>query len=61
MAKPFVRWLLGSMSPTNARKGSIEILMDASMIQSIPAANHQKGELGMISSAIEASMAPTKK
>ena len=61
MAKPVVRCLEGSMSPTKARKGSMEMLMEASMIQSIPAATHNVGELGMRTSATEARTAPPRK
>jgi hypothetical protein len=39
---------------TKSRNGSIETLMEASMIQSIPAANHKTGELGIINNAAEA-------
>ena len=48
MAKPVVLCSDGSMSPTNALKGSIEIFIDASMIQSIPAAIQSTGEFGII-------------
>jgi hypothetical protein len=34
--------------------------MEASMIQSIPAANHKTGELGIINNAAEAKIAPAK-
>jgi hypothetical protein len=49
------------LSPTQARNGSIEILMEASMIQRMPAAIHSDGELGMSTSAREAMMAPPRK
>lgn len=49
------------MSPTNARKGSIDMFMDASMIHSIPAATHKAGEFGMINRAMEAMIAPIRK
>ena len=47
VAKPVVRCSEGSMSPTKALKGSIEILIDASIIHSIPAAIHNTGEFGI--------------
>ena len=55
-ANPVVRCSSGSMSPTKARIGSIVTLMEASMIHSIPAANHRPGELGITRSASEARM-----
>ena len=61
IAKPVVRCSEGRLSPTKARNGSIEMLMEASMIHSIPAATHRVGELGMITRAREARMAPTRK
>jgi hypothetical protein len=61
IAKPVIRCDAGRLSPTKARNGSIETLMEASMIQSIPAATQSAGECGMITSAIEARIAPTKK
>ncbi len=61
MANPVTRCAAGRLSPTKARNGSIEMLMDASMIQSIPAATHRAGEFGMMISASDASRAPTKK
>ena len=47
IAKPVVRCSEGRLSPTKARNGSIEMLMDASMIHSIPAATQSVGELGI--------------
>jgi len=41
IAKPRVRWFFGRLSPTNARNGSIEMLILASMIHSMPAAIHR--------------------
>jgi len=61
IAKPVVRCDEGRLSPTNARNGSIEMLMDASMIHSIPAATHSAGEFGITSSASEAAIAPPRK
>ena len=49
------------MSPTNARKGSIDMFMDASMIHSIPAATYKAGEFGMINRAMAALIAPIRK
>jgi hypothetical protein len=51
----------GSISPTKALNGSIEILIDASIIHNIPAAIQRAGEFGMKIIAIDASKAPTKK
>ena len=39
----------------------MEMLIDASMIHSIPAATQSVGELGIASSASDASMAPARK
>src|ERR1700722_7448028 len=61
MAKPPVRWEGGSLSPTKARKGSMLIFIDASIIQSSPAAIHSTEEFGMRNNARDASKAPTKK
>ena len=61
IAKPVVRCSEGRLSPTNARNGSMEMLMEASMIQSMPAATHSAGELGITSSAAEARIAPVRK
>src|SRR5688500_12075701 len=60
-AKPRVRWEGGSLSPTKARKGSMLTLMEASMIQSTPTAIHSVEEFGIISSAMDAKMAPMPK
>ena len=61
MANPLLRCDSGSMSPTNARKGSMLMLMLASMIHSIPAATQSTGDRGMKTMAAEASKAPTRK
>ena len=61
IAKPNVRWFSGKLSPTKARKGSIEMLIDESMIHNVPMATQSVGELGIIKSAIADKMAPTKK
>ena len=47
IAKPVVRCSEGRLSPTKARNGSMEMLMEASMIHSMPAATQRVGELGM--------------
>ncbi len=47
MANPLVRWSSGSISATKARNGSMLMLMDASRIQSSPAAIHSTDEFGM--------------
>src|SRR5690606_30155159 len=41
---PYERWESGNLSATKARKGSMEILMDASKIHKNPAAIHKVGE-----------------
>ena len=61
MANPRVRCSGGKRSATKARKGSMLMLMEASMTQSSPAAIHSAVELGMATSANEASSAPTRK
>jgi hypothetical protein len=61
MANPVVRCAEGRLSPTKARNGSIEMLMEASMIHSMPAATHRTGEFGMTTRASEARMAPPRK
>ena len=61
IAKPDVRCRSGNMSPTNARNGSMETLMLASMIQSIPAAIQSTGEFGITNRASDARIAPTRK
>ena len=40
---------------------SIETFIEASIIQSIPAATQRRGELGIMESAREANIAPAKK
>ncbi|MCY1249284.1 hypothetical protein D9M72_628040 [compost metagenome] len=49
------------MSPTNARNGSIETLMEASSTHSVPAAIHSVGEFGITSSASVVNTAPIMK
>ena len=49
------------MSATKARNGSIEMLIEASSIQSRPAAIHSALDVGIRKSAIEARMAPVRK
>ncbi|OPZ53005.1 MAG: hypothetical protein BWY89_01816 [Bacteroidetes bacterium ADurb.BinA012] len=61
IANPVVRCSDESMSPTNARNGSMEILMEASRIHSITVAKIQVGELVIMASAREAKMAPVRK
>jgi hypothetical protein len=61
MANPMVRCSEGRLSPTKARKGSMEMLMEASMIHSMPAATHRVGEFGMAIRAREARTAPPRK
>ena len=61
MAKPEVRWPSGRMSATKARKGSMLTLMEASRIQSMPAAIHSAELLGMKRSMSEARIAPARK
>ena len=59
--KPIVLCSFGSISPTKARKGSIEMFMEASIIHNIPAATQSRGELGINIIAVEARIAPTRK
>ena len=61
IAKPLVRCSSGSISATNARNGSMLIFIDASNIQSIPAAIHREEEFGIIIRAKVESKAPVKK
>jgi len=61
ITNPAVRWDTASLSATNARNGSIEMLMDASRIQSSVAAIHSALDVGMTNSAIDARMAPVRK
>jgi hypothetical protein len=61
MANPTVRCCSGSRSATNARKGSMLMLTEASRIQSRPAAIHSTDECGMARRARLEQMAPTKK
>ncbi len=49
------------MSTTKARKGSMEMLMEASKIHSRPAAIHKVELWGMKKRAMEAKRAPTRK
>jgi len=58
---PMVLCSDGSISPTKALKGSMEIFIEASIIHSIPAAIQRTGEFGIISKASEARIAPDKK
>ncbi len=61
IAKPVVRCSEGRLSPTKARNGSMLMLMEASMIQSMPAATQRVGELGIMTSAAEEKIAPMRK
>src|SRR5829696_6144319 len=61
VANPRVRSAGGSRSATNARNGSIEMLIDASKIHSNPAAIQSVLDVGIASSASELRIAPTRK
>ena len=61
IAKPSLRWSCGSMSPTNARNGSMLTFTDASRIHSRPAAIQIALEFGIASRARLASTAPERK
>ena len=61
ITKPAVRWLTSSLSATKARNGSMEMLIDASRIQSSVAAIQRLLDVGMKKSATEASTAPVRK
>src|SRR6185436_12811165 len=61
MTKPVVRCLTSSLSATNARKGSMEMLIDASSTHRRLAAIQSDDDVGMKNSAIEARIAPVKK
>ena len=61
MAKPVVRCEGGSISPTKALKGSMLMLIEASIIQSVPTAIHKIYALGIKHNPMEASMAPSAK
>jgi hypothetical protein len=61
IANPEVRCSSGSISPTKARKGSMETLIDASSIQSMMAAIQSAVTLGKIKRAREARIAPAMK
>ena len=52
---------LSRRSPTKARNGSMVMLIEASMIHSMAAANHRLGLLGMAISARVVRIAPTRK
>ena len=61
ITKPAVRCDATSLSATNARNGSIEMLIEPSRIQSRLAAIHSDEEVGMMNSAIDARIAPVRK
>ena len=61
MANPDVRCSSGSRSATNARNGSMEMLIDASRIHSKPAAIHSAEQLGIRISASVDRIAPVRK
>ena len=61
ITKPAVRCEVFSLSATNARNGSIETLIDASSTHSRLAAIQSVVDVGMMNSAIDAKIAPTRK
>ena len=68
MEKPNVRCSDGSKSATKARKGSMVMLIEASIIISMPAPTNIDGaietniaELGINTKAMAVSIAPTRK
>src|SRR5262245_10722997 len=61
MANPVVLCDGGNMSPTNARNGSMLMLMEASMIHNVPTAIQSAEALGIRHKAIDASIAPMAK
>ncbi len=61
IAKPVGRCRGESWSPTKARKGSIEMLIEASSTHSVPAAIQSVGEFGITSSASVVNSAPIMK
>src|SRR3954463_15472575 len=61
IAKPEVCWDASSLSPTKARNGSIDTLIDASMIHSAITAIQTAVEFGIRNMAMVASAAPAKK
>ena len=61
MEKPNVRCFTGSLSATNARKGSILIFIEESIIHSNPAAIQSVEEFGIKNKQKELSIAPIKK
>jgi hypothetical protein len=61
IAKPRVRCSSAAGPATNARKGSMLMLIEASRIHSRPAAIHSADEFGISSSAAELRIAPTRK
>jgi len=61
MMKPKVVWSASSLSDTNARNGSILMLILASSSHNKVAANQSAGDSGIRHSAVHARMAPMKK
>jgi hypothetical protein len=61
IAKPAICCELDSLSPTKARNGSMDTLIDTSISHSTITAAHSTAELGIRNSAMAARMAPTKK
>src|ERR1041384_6451420 len=61
IAKPRVRSDASRRSATNARNGSMEMLIEASRIQRSPAAIQRLLDIGIAMSAQELRMAPTRK
>ncbi len=61
IAKPAICCELASLSPTKARNGSIDTLIDTSISHNTITAIHSTLELGIRNSAIAAKIAPTKK
>ena len=61
MAYPYDCCSSSRLSATNARNGSMVMLMQESRIHKVPAAIQTSEELGMIKSASELKIAPTKK
>ena len=60
-AKPAVRCESGSLSPTKARNGSMDILMDASNTHNNVAAIHNTPDCGIKNNAMAENTAPIKK
>lgn len=61
MENPFERCSEDSISPIKALKGSIEIFIEAFIIQSVSAVIYKAGELRMEIKAIDTRIAPVRK